>query len=110
MFVTGSRRSFELKKPQKNPKTEMRISPAAHVINSSRAQGDRKIWNISMRSPQVRVLAKFAQQGHAGWNAAVISRVFKQPVCSCRMGWKVVCWVFWGGWVFFFSYSVNPDR
>lgn len=63
---------WRTEKATKTPKTEIRISPAAHVINSNRAQGDMRIWNISMRSPQVRVFSKTSQQGHAGLDAVVI--------------------------------------
>lgn len=63
---------LKTKKATKPPKTEIRMSPAANVINGNRAQGDITIWNISMRSPQVKFLGKLVQQGHAGLDPAVI--------------------------------------
>lgn len=103
---------WRTKNAAKNPKPEKRISPAAHVINSSRAQGDMKIWNISMRSPQVRVFNKTCSTRSCWFEYCSYFLIFASSQFS-SVGW-VWKWFFGGfqGFLFgFFPFScnVNPD-
>lgn len=106
---------WRTKKDTKAPKTEIRISPAAYVINRNRTQGDLRIWNISMRSPQVRVFSKtcIARSCWFGcWSYFLIFASSQSFHLVCTMGLKVVCWDFWGFFClgfFSFSCNVNPD-
>lgn len=84
-----------LEKPPKKTQTPQEV--LLHVINSSRAQGDMRICNISIRNPQDRVSSK-TWTTRSCWfrccNYFVIFATGQGFHLVCRMHWRAVCWGF----------------